>query len=583
MKILKISIVLALLIASQSCKKQGTTKTPTGGNTGTDTGDGPIVAGTDPAVAATQGFFLDGWAAKTFAVPATQDAVKPSASGAVNVTVDLSQITTKVSKLIFGNNTNPYMGQYVNEPTLMANITALSPNILRAPGGSISDIYFWNGDGAVITAPADAPAKLLDASGNASNAGYWYGNNTQSWTFTVDNYYKVLQQTNSTGLIIVNYGYARYGTGPHPDQAAAHLAANWVRYDKGKTQFWDVGNENYGGWEAGYRIDVSQNKDGQPEFITGKIYGAHFKVFADSMRKAAAEVGNANIKIGAVLTSENDVNNNAGVKNWNADVLGATGNSPDYFVVHNYYTPYNDNSSASVILNTPGTSTSQLMAWVKSSVSKAGVTQKPVALDEWNTQATGSAQNVSNIAGLHAVMSLGEMLKNQYSMACRWDLANGWSGGDDHGMFNIGDETGVAKWNPRPAFYYMYYFQKYFGDRMVSSVVNNSSDITSYASTFSSGQAGVVLVNQSNSDHVVAVKIKNFAAGAKYYYYTLKGGADNSPFSHQVLINGIGPANGKSGGSDNYAAIPAGTASISGGITVTVPKYGAVFLVADKQ
>ncbi|WP_295792594.1 alpha-L-arabinofuranosidase [Mucilaginibacter sp.] len=583
MKNFKGVIIIGLFAILQSCKKQGTTNTVTGGDTGTDTGSGTIVAGTDAAVAATQGFFLDGWATRTFAVPGTQDAAKPSTSGVVNVTVDLSQITTKVSKLIFGNNTNPYMGQYVTDPTLMANITALAPNILRAPGGSISDIYFWNGDGAVINAPADAPAKLLDGSGNASDAGYWYGNNTQSWTFTIDNYYKVLQQTSSTGLIIVNYGYARYGTGPHPDQAAAHLAANWVRYDKGKTQFWDVGNENYGSWEAGYRIDVSQNKDGQPEFITGKVYGAHFKVFADSMRKAAAEVGNANIKIGAVLTSTDDVNNNAGVKNWNADVLATAGNSPDYFVVHNYYTPYNDNSSASVILNTAATSTSQLMAWVKSSVSKAGVMQKPVALDEWNIQATGSAQNVSNIAGLHAVMSLGEMLKNQFSMASRWDLANGWAGGDDMGMFNIGDETGVAKWNPRPAFYYMYYFQKYFGDRMVNSIVINSSDISSYASTFSSGQAGVVLVNQSDGDHVVTVKIKNFAAGDKYYYYTLKGGGDNAPFSHQVLINGIGPANGKSGGSDSYASIPANTASISGGITVTVPKYGAVFLVADKK
>ena len=50
------------------------------------------------------------------------------------------------------------MGQYVTEPVLMSNITALAPNILRAPGGSLSDVYFWNGDGAVTQAPADAPA-----------------------------------------------------------------------------------------------------------------------------------------------------------------------------------------------------------------------------------------------------------------------------------------------------------------------------------------------------------------------------------------------------------------------------------------
>ena len=576
-------IVLAVFVVLQSCKKDSTSNSPGSGDTGNTDNSGNIVAGTDPVVTGTQGFFLDNWVAKTFTVPTAQDVVKPSASGAVNVTVDLSQITTKVSKYLFGNNTNPYMGQYVTEPVLMNNITALAPNILRAPGGSLSDIYFWNADGTTITAPADAPANLLDNTGNSSAAGYWFGNNPASWTITLDNYYKVLQQTNSTGLIVVNYGYARYGTSAHPDQVAAHLAADWVRYDKGRTQFWDIGNENYGNWEAGYRIDPSKNKDGQPEFLTGKLYGTHFKVFADSMRKAAAEVGNVNIKIGAVLTSANDITNNAGVTNWNADVLAAAGNSPDYFIVHNYYTPYNDNSTADVILNTPATVTSQMLNWVKTSVSNAGVTQKPLALDEWNIQAVGSAQNVSNIAGLHAVMTLGEVLKSQFSMASRWDLANGWDTGNDQGMFNIGDEIGIAKWNPRPAFYYMYFFQKYFGDRMVSSQVTNNSDVVSYGSSFSSGGAGVILVNKATGDHAVTVTFKNFAAGIKYYYYTLKGGDDNAPFSHQVFVNGVGPANGKSGGPDTYATIAANSANISGGITVTVPKYGAVFLVADKK
>jgi len=577
------TIVLAVFVVLQSCKKDSTSNSSGSGDNGNTDNSGTIVAGTDPAVASTQGFFLDNWAAKTFMAPTAQDAAKPSASGAVNVVVDLSQVTSKVSKYLFGNNTNPYMGQYVTEPVLMNNITALAPNVLRAPGGSLSDVYFWNADGTTIKAPADAPANLVDNTGSSSAAGYWFGNNPANWTITLDNYYKVLQQTNSTGLIVVNYGYARYGTSDHPDQAAAHLAADWVRYDKGRTQFWDIGNENYGSWEAGYRIDRSKNQDGQPEILTGKIYGAHFKVFADSMRKAAAEVGNANIKIGAVLTSSNDVTNYAGVSNWNADVLAAAGNSPDYFIVHNYYTPYNDNSTADVILNTPAPVTSQMLSWIKTSVSNAGVTQKPLALDEWNIQAVGSAQNVSNIAGLHAVMTLGEVLKSQFSMASRWDLANGWDTGNDQGMFNIGDEIGIAKWNPRPAFYYMYFFQKYFGDRMVSSLVTNNSDVVSYGSSFSSGEAGVILVNKAAGDHAVTVTFKNFAAGTQYYYYTLKGGDDNAPFSHQVFVNGVGPANGKSGGPDTYATITANSANISGGITVTVPKYGAVFLVAEKK
>jgi hypothetical protein len=173
-------------------------------------------------------------------------------------------------------------------------------------------------------------------------------------------------------------------------------------------------------------------------------------------------------------------------------------------------------------------------------------------------------------------------------MASRWDLANSWDNGDDQGIFNNAAQTslsepGVPAWNPRPAFYYMYFFQKYFGDRMVASTVSGASDIVSYGSTFSSGQAGAVLVNQGSIDHIVNVQFNNFAIGARYYYYILNGGSDNTPFSHDVQINGSGPASGVTGGPANYNTIAPVAQNVSGGITVVVPAYGAIFLVADKK
>ena len=577
------AILLITVMAISSCKKDPANNNQQGNNNSTDptsTGNTPstIVKGTDPADAGTQGFFLDNsWQAKTFTVPGSSQAVsQPTANEGVFVSVDLSKIITKTSPLIFGNNTNPFMGQFVDQPALMSGLTTLSPNILRFPGGSLSDIYFWNG---VNQGPADAPAQLLDLNGTASAAGYWFGNNTASWTFTLDNYYKVLQQTNSSGLITVNYGYARYGTSAHPDQAAAHLAANWVRYDKGRTKYWEIGNENFGSWEAGYRINTATNQDGQPSILTPTLYGTHFKVFADSMRAAAKEKG-ATIEIGIVLTEDG-----TNISGWNAGVLAAAGNSPDFFVVHDYYTPYQQNSTPDVILNTPVSGTKSAMDFVKGSVQGAGVVQKPVAMDEYNIFATGSNQMVSQIAGVHGVMVLGELLKNQFSMASRWDLANSWDNGDDMGMFSnssgSGAEPGAAAWAPRPAFYYMYYFQHYFGDRMVSSTVTGSSDILSYASSFTSGQAGTILVNKSATDHTVKVLISNFLPGTSYYFYVLKGGPD-ATFSRKVVINGH-VTTAASGGPDNFASILPNASPIKNGITVTVPAYGVVYLVADKS
>lgn len=518
---------------------------------------------------------MDDWAAKTFTAPLYVDAPQPTGSVTATITVDYSKVVTKVSKYLFGNNTNPYMSQIVTEPVLLNNIKTLSPNILRFPGGNISSVYFWNG-----VTPADAPTSLYDSNGNSVAASYWLGNNTAGWTLSLDNYYSTLQQTNSTGIITVNYSYARYGTSAHPDQVAAHLAANWVRYDKGRTKYWEIGNESGGPWQAGWQIDVSQNKDGQPQIITGALYGKHFKVFADSMRKAATEIG-AQIKIGAQLVQTDPSTSwNAVDKTWNSGLFASAGDYADFYIVHDYYTS-SGNIDAATILNSPVAESKAVMDWMNTTTTQGGVSLKPIALTEWNLFATGAKQMVSNIAGIHATMVLGELLKNQFGMASRWDLANGWANGDDQGMFNAGDEPdGITKWSPRPAFYYMYYFQKYFGDRMVSSTVSNSTDVLSYASSFTSGDAGIVLVNKGTATQTISINIQNFAAGIRYYYYTFTGGTDNGEFSRKVYINGNGPA-GAAGGPPNYTSLTANSSTQQAGITVSAPPRSVIFLVAD--
>jgi hypothetical protein len=255
-----------VLIIFTACKKNTTTD---GGSTTLPILVPPTInPQVDAPIANSVGFFLDDWLPKTFIAPLYTDAAQPGSAVTATINVDYSNVITKVPKYLFGNNTNPYMSQLVTEPILINHIKNLSPNILRFPGGNISSVYFWNG----IT-PADAPATLYDSNGNSVASSYWLGNNNAGWTLSLTNYYSALQQTNSTGIITINYSYARYGTSAHPDQVAAHLAANWVRYDKGRTKYWEIGNESGGPWQAGWKIDISKNLDGQPQIITGALYG----------------------------------------------------------------------------------------------------------------------------------------------------------------------------------------------------------------------------------------------------------------------------------------------------------------------
>lgn len=533
----------------------------------------------DPAVANTIGFFMDDWEPRTFTAPAFTSVAAPSSAG-YTVTIDRSTVITKVPRSLFGNNANLWMTQMMTEPALLTHTANIHPHIIRFPGGSISDVFFWNAQRNVP--PADAPAMLVKADGSPQAAEFWYGKNTDSWTLSVDNYYAMLQQTGNKGLITINYGYARYGKGLNPVAAAAHLAADWVRYDNGRTKYWEIGNENFGDWEAGYRIKTADNQDGQPEFLSGQLYGQHFKIFADSMRKAAQETG-ATIKIGAVMVEGVSPSwATATHKNWNSGLFGAVNNSPDYYVVHNYYTAYQTNAPAAEILATATVETKKMMDYINLTLPGAGATIKPVALDEWNIFSTGSMQQVSHINGLHADLILGELLNNRFGMSARWDMANGWDNGNDHGMFSQGEAaSGEAKWEPRPAFYHMYFFRKFLGDRLVSSS-HSVPDLESYASSFTSGETAVALINKSTSSRGIELSIKNFHKGTRYYWYTLTGGSDNGEFSRKVYVNGSGPA-GVAGGPANYTSVNANSALTATGIRVIVPPRAAVFIVIDKQ
>jgi hypothetical protein len=301
------------------------------------------------------------------------------------------------------------------------------------------------------------------------------------------------------------------------------------------------------------------------------------------MKKAAQEIGKT-IYIGSVLyDSPSQSWNTATIKTWNTGLIPKAGNIPDYYIVHNYYTPFNQQTNANDILATAPTETKRLMDFVKQSLQAGGVAEKPVALTEWNISAIGMKQQVSHINGMHGVMVVGEALKNKFGMTSRWDLANGWGGGDDHGMFNPGDEPdGVAKWNPRPSFYHLYFFQKFLGDRLVSASITGNAGVETYASTFSSGQAGLTLVNKSANALNVEIKIKNFRMGSRFYWYTLTGGTDNGEFSRKVLVNGEGPT-GAAGGTANYTTLKAYSAKTDGGLKVTLPARSVVNLAIDKK
>ena len=508
-----------------------------------------------------QGFFLDDWTNREINVPAAYiDTVKPTGDVAVTVTFNAKDTLTKVSPYLFGHNVNTFFGVYYNNSRLIRDIRNLGAAVFRYPGGSGSNIFFWDRsshDGI----PSDA---------NITNAKFGVSDDPNY--LSLDNFYKLRDSANVTGVFVVNYSYARYGTSADPVAKAAHYAADWVRYDNGRTKFWEVGNENYGSWEEGYEIDTTLNQDGQPRIINGTLYGQHFKVFADSMRAAANEIG-ATIYIGAVGYKRSG--------SWNDEVTAQVGNVADYMIVHQYFGRRRDDGR-DYILNTAFGANAAKDA-VTDALINNGFSPLPVAMTEWNINEYGSKQKVSFVNGMHAVLTLGQMIRNGYGFATRWNLVWRYKGGNTHGLIAANrdnDDEGISAYMPRAPFFYFYFFKKYFGDVMLASNVTGSDSVTAYASSFSNGPVGVIVINRSGTAKVVKIDDENYDAGERYYWYVLTGGSDNGEFSRKTYVNGHGTSE-DAGGPANYYELQPYSAQVQDSVTISLPAYSVAYLLLD--
>jgi hypothetical protein len=514
--------------------------------------------------------FLNDFEQRIASIPPSVNAEKPSDSATVTVTIK-GDTLGKISKYVFGNAIAAWAGAHDN-PTLVEGVELLAPTLIRFPGGSWSNGYFWNG------VPSDVPDSIYDGTTynsttkTATKIKFWGQTGKGGWQTTPDQYYALRENTNvAEGLITVNYGYARYGTSDDPLAQAAHLAADWVRYDDGRTKFWEIGNENGGPWEYGWMIDTTLNKDGQPQIISGALYGKHFKVFVDSMKSAAEEIG-ATIYIGGQVVIDGPSSWNFVDRNWNEEFFKEVGDSADFYVIHNYFSSSNNVKD---ILNYAVTEPKRDIDFLKQDILNRKAYLKPVALTEYNMGGGTVTRAVSYVNGMQAVVLICELIKNNFGLGARWLLISG-----EATMFYGGSDADYLN-HPHAEFYYLTYLQKFYGDHAVSTASSNA-DILCYASKFASGETGVVIVNKGTAEQVISIDTKSIGVGQKYYIYSFTGGTDNGDFSPNVYINGNGPDPYQWGPYDNLLSIPANKYSSENEVKFTSPGRSIQYIMLEK-
>lgn len=523
------------------------------------------------AIYADEGFFKDTWKTKSFVSPSLTTSMSLStANSTTTIDVNVGTLVNKVYPSVFSNNFNGYMSKelltdaFAQKQVSNANIYAA-----RLPGGNWSNVWFWDGinhwDGSNQNGYSGGLKKSKSTDANTYLADI-RGMPNETWTRSSDDMLDMAALVGAKPQICVNMALARYIDATDAVAQAAHYAAEWVRHvnvTRGlAVEYWEVGNENYGSWQAGYEVD--------DVLITAQEYGQVFNVYVDSMKAA-----DPTIKIGAVVYG---IGNGSDVANWDRDVLMEVKDHVDFLAVHEYFTwasDLNDVTEQQVLDGLP------LIGEIKETLENA-VEQYtgnsrgyyPIAMTEYNMRA--GAKDKEYISAIFISMALGEYIKNGYGLVNIWDVSNGWDDNEgDHGMFSRNNPD-VEDFTPHSNFYPYYYYTNYFGDVMVEAI-SNKKDVKVYASTFSSGQVSMVLVNQGSSKETVEINLNDFNMGSKLYMYTIQADELTAP---KFEVNGQG-SNTAFHGPINYDEIKPYKADILGNIKIDVDKYSINFIIVE--
>ena len=526
------------------------------------------------------GFFLDDWEEKRNPkISYSKNRLISNGESTVNAVVDFSNPLVKISKYIFGNNLGHWSNRKIlSNDDFIFNLKDISIPVIRFPGGNASNDYFWDAS-SVDQCPEGTP-QIIYKSNFKKSTPPKLGNQGSYRTRPVD-FYELLLRTKATGSICVNYSMALYSEIEDENERleiASDYAASWVKeanINRGlNIKFWEIGNENWGKWQAGYEV-----KD--RGIIDPQKYGQHCKVFIEKMKKI-----DPSIKVG-VVGYQKPKSRDPVQSRWNELVLPEIIDVADFYILHDYYAKYGAVLTPSEMLNAVDTTYSHIRV-VNEAIEKytdKKANHLPIALTEFNTRSFAKMSNgdgvtnVSHCAGLFFSHALGEIIRQGYGMAMMWDIENGYKDGQDHGMFASSKEPNVDWLNPHPSFYHYYYYNKCFGDTYYESH-STSKLIRIHTSTFSSGEIGIVAINISSEEEVLSLNIKNKSTGKIAGVFEL---SSDSPSSRKVAINST-VTNKEAGGPQNFLKIKANKIEIrDNNLKLNLKPYSANYIVIEND
>lgn len=492
-------------------------------------------------------FYQEAWIPRTYVEPEVQypRSLNDGAADAV-VSIYASDTVSKVLPIHFGVNTPFRNGDgMLTDSIRFPMYKHARLGTYRFPAGSGSNIYFWDGN-----PPAEFRIPINPIDG------------TQSSALKPENFVRFIDSLGSQATVVVNYFYARYGktaegTRESRVMQAAKYAAGFVHKMNVELEagikYWEIGNECYGAWEEGYDVNGS--------IVTGTEYGEDFRVFAEEMKKV-----DSTIKIGAVLyTKDTD---------WNPGVIREVQDDADFFIIHDYFTPEKD-ATIENILGSVGkiNENMNLLATTVEQETDKTLDDFPVALTEFNCR---GPHTTTMTDGMFITQILGEVIKNKLGMSAMWVSEWKWKADREPKSFLAVEDPTQNDYTARPSYMPYHFYGKCFGDHMVNSSVSGDG-INAYASKFSSGEIGIVVVNTNGYGRNVKLNFTGFIPSELQWYEIYSNTIE--PGDKKFYINGeTGLTAG--GGPDDFYDVPPYRSDYADNLSLYLPAFSINFIVA---
>ena len=213
-----------------------------------------------PPMQGDPGFFLDDWKEKKNPrISLSKKVINVNQEPTTYTITDFSKPLTKISKYIFGNNLGHWTNRkFLEQDEFIFNLKDIGIQVVRFPGGNAANDYFW--DASELNQCPDGTPEIIYKSNFKKTTSPKLGTQGNYRTRPED-YYELLLRTKSTGSICVNYSFCLYSNEKDELERvnnAANYAAEWekeVNIKRGLgIKFWEIGNENWGKWQAGYNV-----------------------------------------------------------------------------------------------------------------------------------------------------------------------------------------------------------------------------------------------------------------------------------------------------------------------------------------